>query len=112
MRQQFRAGRARLYTMSFDDFEREIRDELTRMLGSAGFDFDRDVTAITVNRWPHGYSYSPTTLFDDPKQQALIARLARQKLGHIAIANSDSGWDAYTHIAIDQAHRAVGELLA
>jgi spermidine dehydrogenase len=111
MRQQYRAGRARLYGMSFDDFEREIRDELTRMLGPAGFDFERDVTAITVNRWPHGYAYTPTTLFDDPQQQARIARQARQKLGQIAIANSDSGWDAYTHVAIDQAHRAVGELL-
>ena len=112
MRQQYRAGRARLYAMKFDDFEREIRDELARMLGPAGFDFDRDVTAITVNRWPHGYAYSPTTLYDDPKQQAIIARQARQKLGQIAIANSDSGWDAYTHVAIDQAHRAIGELLA
>ena len=112
MRQQYRAGRGRLYTMSFDDFEREIRDELGRMLGSAGFDFDRDVTAITVNRWPHGYAYTPTPLYDEPAHQANIAQQARQKLGRIAIANSDSGWDAYTHVAIDQAHRAVMELTA
>jgi spermidine dehydrogenase len=98
--------------MSFDDFEREIRDELGRMLGSAGFDFERDVTAITVNRWPHGYSYTPTPLYDDPAHQVRIAKLARQRLGRIAIANSDSGWDAYTHVAIDQAHRAVLELTA
>ncbi len=110
MREQYRAGRARLYTMSFADFEREIRDELTRMLGSAGFDFDRDVAAITVNRWPHGYAYTPTPLYDDPVKQARIAQEARQRLGRIAIANSDSGWDAYTHIAIDQAYRAVAEL--
>jgi spermidine dehydrogenase len=110
MRQQYRAGRARLYAMSFADFEREIRDELGRMLGPAGFDFDRDVTAITVNRWPHGYAYTPTPLYDDPAHQARIAGQARQRLGRIAIANSDSGWDAYTHVAIDQAHRAVVEL--
>jgi spermidine dehydrogenase len=110
MREQYRAGRARLYSMSFADFEREIRDELARMLGSAGFDFDRDVAAITVNRWPHGYAYTPTPLYDDPKRQARIAKQARQRLGRIAIANSDSGWDAYTHVAIDQAHRAVAEL--
>jgi spermidine dehydrogenase len=110
MREQYRAGRARLYAMSFADFESEIRDELGRMLGSAGFDFDRDVTAITVNRWPHGYAYTPTPLYDDPKHQARIAKLARQRIGRIAIANSDSGWDAYTHVAIDQAHRAVAEL--
>jgi spermidine dehydrogenase len=112
MRQQFRAGRARLYTTSFGDFEREIRDELGRMLDPAGFDFDRDVTAITVNRWPHGYAYTPTPLYDDPVHQAHIAKLARRRLGRIAIANSDSGWDAYTHVAIDQAHRAVAELTA
>ena len=110
MREQYRAGRIRLYTMNFGDFEREIRDELGRMLGSAGFDFDRDVAAITVNRWPHGYAYTPTPLYDDPAHQASIAKLARRRLGRIAIANSDSGWDAYTHVAIDQAHRAVAEL--
>ena len=110
MREQYRVGRARLYAMSFADFEREIRDELDRMLGSAGFDFDRDVAAITVNRWPHGYAYTPTPLYDDPAHQARIAEQARRRFGRIAIANSDSGWDAYTHVAIDQAHRAVAEL--
>jgi len=112
MREQYRAGRGRLYTTSFADFEHELRDELGRMLGPAGFDFDRDVAAITVNRWPHGYAYSPTRLFDDPIEQRKIERLARQRIGRISIANSDSGWDAYTNVAIDAAHRAVMELLA
>ena len=112
MREQYRRGRARLYSMKFADFETEIRDELGRMLGGAGFDFDRDVAAITVNRWPHGYAYTPTPLFDEPGHQAEIAARARRPIGRISIANSDSGWDAYTHVAIDQAHRAVGELLA
>lgn len=110
MREQYRAGRARLYATSFADFEREIRDELGRMLGAAGFEFERDVSAITVNRWPHGYAYEPTPLYDDPAHQAQLALQARQRIGRIAIANSDSGWDAYTHVAIDQAHRAIVEL--
>ncbi len=112
MREQYRAGRGRLYATSFADFEREIRDELGRMLGPGGFDFDRDVAAITVNRWPHGYAYTPTPLYDDPAHQTVIAAQARARIGRIAIANSDSGWDAYTHVAIDQAHRAVAELTA
>ncbi len=112
MREQYRAGRGQLYTTSFADFEHEIRDELGRMLGPAGFDFERDVAAITVNRWPHGYAYTANPLFDDPIEQRNIERLARQRLGRITIANSDSGWDAYTNVAIDAAHRAVMELLA
>ncbi len=110
MREQYRIGRSTLYSMSFADFERHIRKELSAMLQGGGFDFDRDVAAITVNRWPHGYSYTPTPLFDDPQQTELMERVARKRVGRIAIANSDSGWDAYTHVAIEQAHRAVSEL--
>jgi spermidine dehydrogenase len=110
MREQFRIGRASLYKLAFADYEAVIRDEMTRMLAGGGFDFDRDVAAITVNRWPHGYAYTPNTLFDDPEKQDKLMKLARRPLGRITIANSDSGWDAYTHTAIDQAHRAVMEL--
>ena len=36
-----------------------IRDQLARMLGGAGFDPATDIFAITVNRWAHGYAYTP-----------------------------------------------------
>ena len=36
--------------------------------------------------------------------------IARQRRGRVAIANSDAGWNAYAHEAIDQAWRAVSEL--
>ncbi len=110
MREQYRIGRSKLYSMSFADFEKQIRLELSAMLKDGGFDFDRDVAAITVNRWPHGYAYTPTPLYDDMEQQEKLAKTARHRAGRIAIANSDSGWDAYTHVAIHQAHRAVTEL--
>ena len=42
--------------MSFEDFERGIRDLLQRALGPAGFDAARDIEAITINRWSHGYT--------------------------------------------------------
>jgi spermidine dehydrogenase len=38
-------------------------------------------------------------------------KVARRPFGAIAIANSDTGRAAYTDSAIDQAWRAVGELL-
>ena len=112
MREQYRLGRSKLYSMSFADFETHIRSELSAMLKGGGFDFDLDVAAITVNRWPHGYAYTPTPLFDDMQQQERLAKTARKRVGRIAVANSDSGWDAYTHVAIDQAHRAVSELVS
>jgi len=109
-RAQFRIGAASLLAMTFSDFEQKIRDELDRMLGPGGFSSTRDIAAITVNRWPHGYGYVANSLFDADDYDDTAA-LARRPFGHIAIANSDAGGDAYAHIAIDQAARAVGELL-
>ena len=45
-------------------FERKIRDQLGRTLGAGGFDSARDIRAITVNRWPHGYAYQYNSLWD------------------------------------------------
>jgi spermidine dehydrogenase len=111
MRDQYRAGRGELMGTSFAVFERNIRDQLGRMLGGAGFDPARDVEAITVNRWAHGYAYTPNYLFDpDWKEEEKPWVIGRAPFGRIAIANSDAGANAYTNEAIDQAHRAVAEL--
>jgi spermidine dehydrogenase len=87
-----------------------IRDELDRMLGAGGFASARDIVAITVNRWPHGYGYVENSLFDGDDYGKVIER-ARTTVGRVAIANSDAGGDAYAHLAIDQAARAVRELV-
>jgi spermidine dehydrogenase len=110
-RAQFRIGRQSMLEMSFDQIESRIRDELDRMLGPGGFSSERDIAAIAVNRWSHGYSYTSNSLFDNEDYQATIAR-ARQPVGRVAIANSDSEWSAYTHSAIDAAYRAVHEVLS
>ncbi|MDD0975343.1 NAD(P)/FAD-dependent oxidoreductase [Pseudomonas fontis] len=109
-RAQARAGRARLYAMTFEQMEAQLRDQLQRMLGPGGFDHQRDILAITVNRWSHGYSYFTNSLYDDAAQDEQWIAAARQPLGKVSIANSDAGWSAYAHAAIDEAWRAVGEL--
>jgi len=109
-RDMFRIGRMKLLEMSFEDFEVRIRDELDRMLGPGGFSSARDIAAITVNRWAHGYAYGENSLFD-PDDVDEIKEKAREPHGRVAIANSDAGWSAYAHSAIDQARRAVDEVL-
>lgn len=113
VRDQNRVGRAELLQTPFSKFERNIRDQLARMLGGAGFDPATGITGITVNRWAHGYAYTPFGL-DTPDwkdgEQPWV--LGRQRQGRIAIANSDAAASAYTDAAIDQAYRAVADLLS
>jgi spermidine dehydrogenase len=111
-REQHRAGRAELLTTSFETFEHHIRDQLGRALGAGGFDPARDIEAIIVNRWPHGYAPEYNALIDgDTPPDQMPNLIGRTRFGRIAIANSDSGMAAYTDVAMNQAHRAVHELL-
>ena len=101
---------------SFDTFEFNIRDQLSRVLGPAGFDEERDILGITVNRWPHGYTYSYNPL-SDPAEWAYTTTadrpcvVGRQRVGRIAIANADASASPHTDGAINEAYRAVTELL-
>lgn len=110
--EQHKVGRAELLATPFSTFERNIRDQLGRTLGGGGFDPARDIQALTVNRWPHGYAPEYNPLFDPevPDSERPNVR-GRARLGRIAIANSDAGGGAYTDVAIEQADRAVTELL-
>ena len=108
--QQFRLGRQVLLDTPFQEFERQITSQLDRMLGPGGFRSARDIAAITVNRWPHGYAYDANTLFDPQTAGPPPNVIGRKRCGRVSIANSDAGWNAYTHEAIDQAWRAVNEL--
>ncbi|HUJ20276.1 MAG TPA: NAD(P)-binding protein [Bryobacteraceae bacterium] len=111
-RDQHRTGRIELFQTTFETFERNIRDQLARSLGPGGFDPARDIAAITVNRWPHGYAYEYNSLFDPFWLEGgeLPCVTARQPFGRLAIANADAGAYAYTDGAIDQAWRAIQEL--
>jgi spermidine dehydrogenase len=113
-REQHRAGRLDLLTATFATFEREIRGQLGRALGGGGFDPARDIRAITVNRWPHGYAYQYNSLWDrfwlEGGEPPCV--VARRPLGRVAIANADTAAYAYTDAAIDQAFRAVREVMA
>lgn len=110
-RDQHRAGHFDILSTSFATFERNIRDQLSRILGPGGFHPDADIAAITVNRWPHGYAYEYNPLFDpDWPEGGAPHEIGRAPFGRISIANSDAGAAAYTDSAIDQAYRAVQEL--
>jgi spermidine dehydrogenase len=111
-RDQHQIGRIELFTTTFETMERNIREQMARTLGPGGFDPARDITAITVNRWPHGYAYEYSSLWDKFWLEGgeTPCEVARRPYGRIAIANADAGAYAYTDCAIDQAYRAVQEV--
>jgi len=115
-KEQHRIGRAELLATSFETFERNIRDQLSRILAGGGFDPARDIVGIAVNRWPHGYSYTYNSLYDPldwvfTETDARPCVIARRPYGLISIANADAAASPHTDAAFLEAHRAIEEVL-
>ena len=109
--EQWRAGRRQILSTSFEEFERHAKDQLNQAFAEVGFDADRDVSAITVNRWPHGYSYSNKLVWSEEyAEEEKPWVIGRKPFGNIHIANSDANVKADTQTAIAQAYRAVNEI--
>ena len=69
----------------------------------------------TFNRCAHAYINRANPLYDEIYEDGEDERYpfvrGRRPLGRITIANSDAGSMSLINVAIEQAHRAVGELL-
>lgn len=110
---QWREGRMRILSTPFETFEFHVKDQLSKALAGHNFDPDRDIAAITVNRWPHGYAYSSELIWEPDYAQESDKPwvIGRKAVGRIHIANSDAGAKADTGVAMAQAYRAVSEIL-
>jgi spermidine dehydrogenase len=106
---QMRAARAGLYRTPFERFEKAVRSQSAAALGPGGFDPARDILAITVNRWGHGYALPINTLFEDATATPRY-EIARHRFGRIAIANSDASGVDTIETAFNEGARAVRDL--
>jgi len=110
---QWREGRMRILGTPFETFEGHVKHQLSQALADYDFDPERDISAITVNRWPHGYAYSSELIWEpdyaDEEDKPWV--IGRKPVGRIHVANSDAGAKADTGVAMGQAHRAITEIL-
>ncbi|MFT4769213.1 MAG: spermidine dehydrogenase [Glaciecola sp.] len=113
-REQHVIGRRSIYEMSWNDMEQRIVGQITGALSSTDFDPQRDIAAITANRWPHGYAYEYNDYSDPPEWGPDNGPhiLGARQMGRISVANSDASAYAFVNGAIDAAYRATREQIA
>jgi spermidine dehydrogenase len=110
-REQHEQGRRDLYAKTFDDLERDVIGAMSGALEGGGFEAERDIAGLTINRWPHGYAYEYNELFDPHEWSPENGphRLGAKQIGRISIANADASAYAYINGSFDAAIRAVNE---
>jgi spermidine dehydrogenase len=110
--EQGHLGRGELISMPFREYERQIRRHLSEMFARSGFDANRDIAGIILNRWGHAYlSPAPGFFFGKNGKPAPGEVLRAAPFGRIAFANTDLSGVADHRSSIIEANRAVEQLL-
>ena len=113
----YSTGQQMLRELSWGDLEDSVVDLIDRTVNKEGGDFDpeRDIFDWKINRWSYGYAHELSSVFDPSLYGPVEGQpqyAGRQPFRNVAIANADSEAFAYTHAAINEAHRAVQDLPA
>ncbi len=110
--EQGNRGRAEMMRTSFREYETRIREQFTEMFGRAGFEAQRDIAGIILNRWGHAYlSPQPGFFFGRDGTPAPREILRNAPFGRIAFANTDLAGAMDHRYSILEAKRAVEQLL-
>ena len=109
--QQTVAARMKMFAMSYAAVEKGIRDQFAKMFGDAGFDADRDIAGITVNRQGHAYVVTPPGFFFGKNGEPAPSDIIREPHGRITFAHSEllgyQMWEGAAH----EGERAARQLL-
>jgi spermidine dehydrogenase len=109
---QGQAGRLELLQTPFREYERRIREQMARLFGDAGFDPEKDIAGIILNRWGHAYvAPGPGFMFGNGGKEP-AHEVLRRPFGRIAIGHSElRGHQNWTGAAAE-GRRAVEALLS
>ena len=111
LHEQTVAARMQLFSLSYADVENEVRSQFTKMFGPGGFDADRDIAGITLNRQGHAYLVTPPGFFFGKDGNPPPSDVIRQPHGRIAFAHSElmgyQMWEGAAH----EGERAAKQML-
>jgi spermidine dehydrogenase len=108
---QGKVARQKMFATSYREYETQVRQQMVKLLGSAGFDPKRDIAGIVLNRWGHAYINAGPGFFFGRDGKPAPSDVIRRPLGNLAFAHSElSGHQ--THVtAGEEGTRAARQML-
>ena len=110
MAEQGMRGRAELFSTSYADYEKKIRAQMQELFGETGFDADKDISGIILNRWGHAYVTPQPGFFFGVEGKPAPSDIIREGFGRIAFAHSELQGMQHWGPAADEGKRAVRQL--
>ena len=104
-------SRMQMFSMSYADIERKIREQFSLMFAEFGFDARRDIAGIIANRQGHAYAVSPPGFYFGNQGRKAPSDVIREGYGRVRFGHSElTGHQLWT-TAAEEGERAALQLL-
>jgi spermidine dehydrogenase len=111
LKEQGVQGRFKLFTTTFAEYERQLRMQMVRQFGATGFDPERDIAGIILNRWGHARLVQQPGFYFGRDGKPSPREIVEKGFGRVAIGHSElNGHQSWTG-GIEQGHRAAEQIL-
>ena len=110
-REQAAAIRWELMSKSYADIEASVRQQLMTMFGSLGFDDEKDIAGIVVNRWGHSYVAAIPGFFHGNDGKPALQQVVAKPFGRIAFGHSEHKGIQEWFGAVEHGERAARQVL-
>ena len=105
-------GRTELLSTGYAEYERQIKDQMTKLFGAAGFNAEKDIAGIVLNRWGHAYVDPQPGFYFGIDGKPAPSDILRKRFGRISIGHSElRGFQNWIG-AVAEGRRAARDVLA
>ncbi len=111
IKEQGAMARNELLSKSYRQYETEIRQQMTRMFSSAGFDDQRDIAGIILNRWGHAFVAPQPGFYFGNNGNPPPKDVVRSGFGRIHFGHSELGARMNYRNAISEGGRAADQAM-
>ena len=109
---QGNAGRAELLGTTYREYEAQIRRQMLKLFGNSGFDADRDIAGIVLNRWGHAYVTAGPGFFYGRDGKPAPSDVLRRPVGNLTFAHSELSGHQNSGAAALEGSRAAKQVLS
>ncbi len=110
--EQGERGRKKLLGTRYAEFESQIVGQMKQVFSDAGFDEDRDVGGIILNRWTYAYVNPQPGFYFGREGRPAPRDVIRRPFGRIAFGHAELNGHQHWVAAVDEGRRAAKQAMS
>lgn len=111
-KEQGERGRRKLLETSYAEYETQIIRQMKRLFAKSGFDAEKDIAGIILNRWLYAYVNPQPGFYSGKGGKPAPPEVIRRPFGRIAFGHAEINGHQHWAAAVEEGRRAARQVMS